>query len=95
MIGAFLLALILCALVFGGLLHVAEGCLAGLDGEGLGALDALLRGLALAATVLVPLLWVRPWLQRLAAFCFGAAAGALATGPLFAGLAASGRIPHL
>ncbi|MDE2571046.1 MAG: hypothetical protein KGM44_00820 [bacterium] len=91
----FLIALVACALIFGGLLHVAEAALAVVDAEGVASVDALLRAVTVVATVLVPLLWSLRLTRIAGSFAFGFAVGALLTGPLFVNLVLAGRVPHL
>lgn len=93
--GTYVLALVGCALVFGGLTQVAELQMAGWDPESLGPIPAALRGMSIVGTLAVPVLWASRPLRAVGAFLFGFTAAVLLTGPLFASLALEGRLPHL
>jgi|GEM_PF-5057660 len=93
--GSFLVALVVCALAFGGLGYLADLQLAGWDPESVSGVVSTMQTVSVAGTIVVALLWSIRGLRPAAAFVFGFAAGVLATGPVFASLALEGRIPHL
>ena len=92
--GTYVLALIGCALIFGGLMQHAEIQLAGWDPESLNSIPAALRGVSIAGTVVVPVLAASRALRRIGAFLFGFTVAVLVSGPIFASLALEGRLPH-
>ncbi|TAM91822.1 hypothetical protein EPN42_02610 [bacterium] len=93
--GTYVLALIGCALAFGGLMQHAEIQMAGWDPGSLGSIPAALHAVSIAGTLVVPVLWVSRALRPVGAFLFGFAAAALIAGPIFASLALEGYLPHL
>ncbi|TAM59702.1 hypothetical protein EPN52_07130 [bacterium] len=90
----YVLALIGCAVVFGGLAQYGQIQMASWDPEGLAAVPALLRGVSVAGTLVIPAFLASRRLRALGAFLFGLVAAVLVTGPIFALLALEGRLPH-